>query len=54
MVADAGEEEEGGVPEGERDGEEEEGEVRQVGAADARGEEDAVVVLGESRFQRQI
>ena len=42
------EEEESGVPEGERDGEEEEGEEAQVGAADARVEHDAVVVLGDN------
>ena len=45
VVAHAGEEEERGVPEGERHGEEEEGEEAHVGAADARVEHDAVVVL---------
>ena len=47
MVAHAGEEEERGVPEGERHGEEEEGEEAHVGAADARVQHDAVVVLRE-------
>ena len=49
VVADAAEEEEGGVPEGERDGEEEEGEEAQVGAADAGVEHDAVVVLSDGK-----
>ena len=42
------------MPEGERDGEEEEGEEAQVGAADARVEHDAVVVLGERLPKRGL